>query len=601
MVRPLADDPARFTEDMLTGFVAAYPDHVRPVPGGVVRAAPAPPGKVAVVVGGGSGHYPAFCGIVGPGFADGAVVGNVFTSPSTADVLGVVRGCADEAGAVVLTGNYAGDVMNFSLAETELCSEGIPTRYLVVTDDIASAPPLDAAKRRGIAGDFPVFKIASALAEEGADLDAVAEIAERANAATRTLGVAFDGCTMPGTGEPLFTVGAGTMGLGVGIHGEPGIGDEPMPTASELAQLLVDRLLAETPQGASDRVAGVLNGLGRTKYEELFVLWGRVLPLLEGAGLTVVGPQVGELVTSLDMAGCSLTLTWLDEDLERTWLAPCDTPAFRLAPQSVVSPPGSTGPADVVRPSVPAPVERSLVARGATSEADRAAAPLVVAAFAALESALVGAETELAALDSVAGDGDHGRGMLRGARAALEGARSAADDGAGARGVLDAAGTAWADQAGGTSGVLWGAMLRTVGAELEPPVTLDGLRRAVAAGVAAVARLGKAEPGDKTMLDSALPVVAELERLAAIGASPAEVLERVVTVARAAAQATADLEPRIGRARPLAARSVGTPDPGAVSFALAVATVGEVVAGASGAHGAATPPTPAAHESAGDA
>src|SRR5690606_32458824 len=212
---------------------------------------------------------------------------------------------------------------------------GIPTRYLVVTDDIASAPPERADQRRGIAGDFPVFKIAAALAEEGADLDAVVEIAERANAATRTLGVAFDGCTMPGTGEPLFTVPGGSMGLGVGIHGEPGIGDAPMPTATELAALLVERLLAETPPGASRRVAVVLNGLGRTKYEELFVLWGRVAPLLDAAGLTAVGPQVSELVTSLDMAGCSLTLTWLDEELERLWLAPCDTPAFRLAPQAV--------------------------------------------------------------------------------------------------------------------------------------------------------------------------------------------------------------------------------------------------------------------------
>ena len=307
MVRPLADDPARFAEDMLAGFVAAYPEHVRQVDGGVVRARPTRPGKVAVVVGGGSGHYPAFCGVVGPGFADGAVVGNVFTSPSKSDVLGVVRGCASEAGAVVLTGNYAGDVMNFSLAEAELCAQGIPTRYLVVTDDVASAPPEEAARRRGIAGDFPVFKIAAARAEEGASLEEVVEIAERANAATRTLGVAFDGCTMPGASEPLFTVAPGTMGLGVGIHGEPGIGEAPMPTASELAALLVERLLAETPQGASERVAVVLNGLGRTKYEELFVLWGRVLPLLREAGLPYIvvftNPTTGGVTASYAMLG----------------------------------------------------------------------------------------------------------------------------------------------------------------------------------------------------------------------------------------------------------------------------------------------------------
>jgi len=612
MVRPIADDPARFTEDMLTGFVAANPQYVRAVPGGVVRAASTRPGKVAVVVGGGSGHYPAFCGVVGPGFADGAVVGNVFTSPSTTDVLGVVRGCATDAGAVVLTGNYAGDVMNFTLAETELNASGIPTRYLVVTDDIASAPPEDAARRRGIAGDFPVFKIAAALAEEGAELDAVVEIAERANAATRTLGVAFDGCTMPGTGEPLFTVPGGTMGLGVGIHGEPGIGDALMPTATELATLLVERLLAETPPGASARVAPILNGLGRTKYEELFVLWGRVLPLLEATGLTIVGPQVGELVTSLDMAGCSLTLTWLDDDLERLWLAPCDTPAFRLAPGEVGKGAQSRGAAggasavavgevgtepvaddgipggvddDGAPPAAPARADVSGRTRGsstsaapAASRADLAAAPRVVDALSALDEALRRAETELGDLDAVAGDGDHGRGMVRGVGAALEAARSAVDDGTGARGALDAAGAAWADRAGGTSGVLWGAMLRAVADRLELPVTLDGIAAAFRAGVDTVATLGGAKAGDKTMLDVALPVAAELELAASQGATVSEALDQVDLAARAAAAATADLAPRIGRARPLAARSVGTADPGAVSFALAVTAVGRVLA-----------------------
>lgn len=613
MVRPLADDPARFAEDMLAGFVAAYPEHVRQVDGGVVRARPTRPGKVAVVVGGGSGHYPAFCGVVGPGFADGAVVGNVFTSPSKSDVLGVVRGCASEAGAVVLTGNYAGDVMNFSLAEAELCAQGIPTRYLVVTDDVASAPPEEAERRRGIAGDFPVFKIAAARAEEGASLEEVVEIAERANAATRTLGVAFDGCTMPGASEPLFTVAPGTMGLGVGIHGEPGIGEAPMPTASELAALLVERLLAETPQGASERVAVVLNGLGRTKYEELFVLWGRVLPLLREAGLTVVGPQVGELVTSLDMAGCSLTLTWLDEDLERTWLAPCDTPAFRRAPQRAeqgltddgapgeatraadgaswgdgVSGAASAGGSARTRAAsegMGSPTTSSgevLASSGRPpSREDREAAPVVLAALRALEAALVDAEPELAALDAVAGDGDHGRGMLRGVRAALDAGRAAEASGAGACGILDAAGAAWADRAGGTSGVLWGAMLRAIAAEATPPVDLACLARAVRAGVDAVASLGGARLGDKTMLDVALPVVEEVERSAAAAAvhDPAELCSRVSVLARSAAEATAALTPRIGRARPLAARSVGTPDPGAVSFARAVEVVGGVLAG----------------------
>ena len=205
----LFNDPARFTEDMLVGFLDANSRYVAGVPGGVVRAHQTAPGKVAVVIGGGSGHYPAFCGTVGPGFADGAVVGNIFTSPSAEEAASVARAAHGDAGVLLTTGNYAGDVMNFGLAVTQLRSEGIDAHYFAVTDDIASAPKGEETKRRGIAGDFTVFKCASAAAEDGLDLAGVVRVAEAANAATRTLGVAFDGCTLPGADEPLFTVPEG--------------------------------------------------------------------------------------------------------------------------------------------------------------------------------------------------------------------------------------------------------------------------------------------------------------------------------------------------------------------------------------------------------
>src|SRR5258707_3401835 len=325
----LFNDPAAFAEDMLDGFLDANARYVVGVAGGVVRTATTPPGKVAVVVGGGSGHYPAFCGVVGPGFADGAVVGNIFTSPSAREAASVARAAHGDAGVLLVTGNYAGDVMNFGLAMKQLRSEGVDARYLVVTDDIASAAPEDIGKRRGIAGDFTVFRCASAAAEEGAGIDDVERVARKTNDLTRTLGVAFDGCTLPGADRPLFTVMPGSMDLGLGIHGEPGVSSHTMSTAAELAALLVDGVLAETPSGATDRVAVILNGLGRTKYEELFVVWKTVATRLAAAGLTVVQPEVGELVTSLDMAGCSLTVTWLDDELERLWTSPADTPAYR--------------------------------------------------------------------------------------------------------------------------------------------------------------------------------------------------------------------------------------------------------------------------------
>ncbi len=287
----LHDDPAQFTDDMLTGFLDVHAGRVTGVRGGVVRATTTPPGKVAVVVGGGSGHYPAFCGVVGPGFADGAVVGNIFTSPSADDATSVARAAHSDAGVLLTTGNYAGDVMNFGLAVTQLRSEGIAAEYVAVTDDVASAPVGEESRRRGIAGDFTVFKCASAAAEEGADLAEVVRVAHAANDATRTLGVAFDGCTMPGAKDPLFTVPVGHMGLGLGIHGEPGVSDEPLPTAAELARTLVDGVLAEEPADRTGRIAVILNGLGRTKYEELFVVWGTVSRLLRDRGYTVVDPR----------------------------------------------------------------------------------------------------------------------------------------------------------------------------------------------------------------------------------------------------------------------------------------------------------------------
>ncbi|MBF6175978.1 dihydroxyacetone kinase family protein [Nocardia blacklockiae] len=606
----LYNDPASFTEDMLTGFLDANAEYVIGVPGGVVRATPTRPGKVAVVVGGGSGHYPAFCGVVGPGFADGAVVGNIFTSPSAADAASVARAVDSGAGVLLTTGNYAGDVMNFGLAVEQLAADGIAARYFAVTDDIASAPAGEEDRRRGIAGDFTVFKCASAAAEEGYDLDGVTRVAALANGNTRTLGVAFDGCTLPGAAGPLFTVEKGTMGLGLGIHGEPGVATHELPSAAELARLLVSGVLEDRPAGGGTRIAVILNGLGRTKYEELFVLWGTVAPLLRDAGYTLVQPEVGELVTSLDMAGCSLTVMWLDDELERFWTAPADTPAYRRGVVSGVGQAVSRVSAAAVSPTGSDPasvngargaddhdrVETALragdSARGSAGGHRTAAAPAdgmdvgaansgsaavdaaarecgaaVARVVRAVASEMVAAEEELGRIDAVAGDGDHGRGMVRGTAAARAAADAAVARGAGPGGVLKAAGEAWAAQAGGTSGVLWGAALTALGGRLGDS-GVPGHAEIVAgvrAAYEAVARLGRAQPGDKTMLDALLPFLEAVER--------GETWSAAAEIAESAAQETASLRPRVGRARPLAERSVGSPDAGAISLALCLRTV----------------------------
>ncbi|PZE99936.1 D-erythrulose kinase [Curtobacterium sp. MCLR17_040] len=564
------DDPDEFAEDQLSGWLALYADRVRGVHGGVVTlptegAAP----QVAVVVGGGSGHYPAFCGVVGPGFATGAVVGNVFTSPSTAQVYSVAKAADQGRGVVLSFGNYAGDTMNFGLAAERLRAEGIDTRIVVVTDDVASAD--DETKRRGIAGDFSVFKAMGAAAAEGADLDEVERIGRASNAATRTIGVAFSGCTMPGATEPLFTVPDGHLGLGLGIHGEPGIQDVPLLRATDLASLLAERLLTDRPAAAGSRVAPILNGLGDTKYEELFLLWGRVLPLLQDAGLEVVEPEVGELVTSLDMGGCSLTLQWLDDELERLWRADAYTPAYR----KVAAPVAALVPAD----AVDAAEDEATVVPEAT-DASRQAAQTARAAVEAMDALLREHEETLGRIDAVAGDGDHGRGMVKGIGAARKAVDGLGPE-TGVAFVLGRAGDAWAAFAGGTSGVLWGAALeafgRSLGDDRESYQAADVVD-AAQAFADSIVHLGGASRGDKTLLDALLPFVDELRRAVDTGAPLVAAWETAARVAVEQAEATADLTPKVGRARPLAEKSLGTPDAGATSMGMILTRIGEVLA-----------------------
>lgn len=567
----LYDDPKTFTEDALAGFLDVHGDLVVGVPGGVVRAQETPPGKVAVVVGGGSGHYPAFCGVVGPGFADGAVVGNIFTSPSTDDAYTVGKAAQGGAGLLFSTGNYAGDVMNFDLAQERLVAEGVDTRNVYVTDDLASAPADETHKRRGIAGDFVVFKVAGAAAEAGYDLDGVERVARLANDRTRTMGVGLAGCTMPGESDPLFTVEPGRMGVGLGIHGEPGIADEPLPRAADLANLLVDKVLGEEPPDSTKRVGAILNGLGATKYEELFVVWKTVSQRLRDAGYTIVDPEVGELVTSLDMAGISLTLVHLDEELERFWTAPAHTPAYRKG--------GAAGAPAGTRRSAES-LQGATAALAPGSEASRRAAAASYDALAAMAAAIREAEPELARMDAVAGDGDHGRGMVKGVTHALDAARDPLEAGGGVASVLAAAGDAWAGKAGGTSGVLWGQFLRALGAAIgddAAEVSAATVVHAVRTGAGRMQELGKAQLGDKTMLDALLPFADELEREVKDGVPLARAWTSAAAAASEAAARTADLRPRLGRARPLAEKSVGTPDPGATSLAMCARVVGDVL------------------------
>ncbi len=564
------DDPANFKNQVIDGFAAAYARYVERVPNaaGFVRSSGPTAGKVSLVVGGGSGHYPSYAGIVGQGFADGCVMGDVFTSPSTEQIYRISKAADGGAGVLLSFGNYAGDRLNFAAAQERLIAEGIDTQIVYVTDDIASAKPEEKDLRRGIAGTFAVYKCGGAAADAGKSLSEVARIMQLANDRTYSFGVAFEGCTFPGQKDPLFHVEPGRMEFGLGIHGEPGIKSTDWMPAKDLAKNLVDAILAERPADNSKRAAVILNGLGATKYEELFLLYSHVSVLLEKAGITVVLPEIGELVTSLDMAGCSLSIMWLDPTLEELWSAPADTASFRRGNVAPSSAPHkrfeSTSAAISTEPIV------------ASKESQRAA---VVAReiLVAMEKVLVTNEDYLGKLDAIAGDGDHGVGMVRGIHAAVTAAK---ENTGGAGHVLVAAGSAFGDRAGGTSGILWGIFISAIGNALgnNEKVNAEKVYGALELATETLVNKSKAKLGDKTMLDTLLPFIDALDEELGNEKTLSAAWKHASEVAQKCAESTAALSPKIGRARPLAERSVGTPDPGAISMALIIKVVGDVIA-----------------------
>lgn len=575
----LHNDPAAFADEALEGFAAAHARRVRAVPGGVVRAIGSPRGQVAVVIGGGSGHYPAFSGLVGQGLAHGAAVGNVFASPSAQQIRTVAKAAHRGGGVLLMYGNYAGDVLHFGQAAERLRAEGIDARTVAVTDDISSAGPDEPAKRRGIAGDLPVFKAAAAAAEQGLSLAEVARVAEHANARTRSFGIAFSGCTLPGAGQPLFTVPEGRMAVGLGIHGEPGIDERPVPSADEAAELLVSTLLKELPDGTGElrgrRAAVILNGLGSVKYEELFVVYRRVAHLLAEAGVETVDPEVGELVTSFDMAGVSLTLTWLDDALEALWTAPADTPAYRKGQVTAPAVASSYETYETYESGLDDVYVSETAALPEATDVSRHAAATALDALRVIKDTVEEHADELGRIDAVAGDGDHGIGMRRGSLGAYEAAVKAQESGAGAQSLLTLAGDAWADKAGGTSGALWGVILRSVGTALGDTARPDAaaLANGVREASEGVIALGGAQVGDKTMVDVLVPLAETLGGQVAAGAGLTDAWGAAAAAAERAARDTARLLPRMGRARPHAEKSLGTVDAGAQSLALIVHAV----------------------------
>src|SRR5690625_2176115 len=303
MGKKLINDPKNVVEEMIEGYVKAHPTYIKQLdehPRSLVTAKPIRDGKVGILIGGGSGHEPAFMGYVGSGMADGVAVGNVFASPPPAPILEVTKAIDRGAGVVYLYGNYAGDVMNFGMAADLADMEGIDVEMVLASDDVASAPKEEKEKRRGIAGEFFVYKVAGAAADYGYKLEEVAKIARKTNDHTRTMGVGLSSCSLPQTGEPSFEIGDDEMEIGLGHHGEPGIRKGPIDTADNVADQLLEEIFADMPLDEGDNVAVLVNGLGSTTRLELYIVFRRVEEVLRERGISIYRSYVGDYITSLE-------------------------------------------------------------------------------------------------------------------------------------------------------------------------------------------------------------------------------------------------------------------------------------------------------------
>lgn len=331
-MKKILNNPTDYVDEMLEGMVAAHPEYyAQPVSRVIARAGGATRGKVGIVTGGGSGHLPIFTGYVGKGLLDACAIGNVFASPSAEHMAEAIRAADGGAGVLRLYGNYGGDVMNFDMAgEMVEMENDIRTTTVVLADDVVSAPKEEAAKRRGVAGMVYAFKIAGAHAETGADLDEVTRVAQKAADACRSIGMALTPCTIPQAGKPTFEIGENEMEMGMGIHGEPGIWRAAIRPADAIADEMIERLLADQPLGRGDRISILVNSLGATPAEELYILYRHAKKLLDNAGVEIVMPLVGRYATSMEMTGATITIIKLDDELERLLKAPAECAFWRV-------------------------------------------------------------------------------------------------------------------------------------------------------------------------------------------------------------------------------------------------------------------------------
>jgi len=548
IMKKFVNSPADVVEEMLQGLVVLHPGLAR-LAGhkALIRADAglAREQQVAVLSGGGSGHEPAHAGYIGAGMLSAAVAGEVFTSPSSDTVFAAIKAVAGKHGAILVVKNYTGDRLNFGMAAEMARAEGIPVATVIVDDDAALKGTAQGAGARGLAGTVFIHKLIGAAAAEGKSLTELAAIGKAAVESLATMGVSFSAGTSPAVGKPSFELGEQEMELGLGIHGEPGVKRMPLQPANELTATLLTAILEHAKFGGENRVAVMINNLGATTEMELAIVARSALTFLASKGLTVERIYAGTFLSSLDMAGISISLLGLTDDWLRWLDAATTAPAW---PNALKQPPG--------KPAVESAIEVSATLP-AGGDAQTEAGERTRRAIAAACRALIAAEAELTELDRITGDGDLGASMTRGAKAVEAEISSYPLDDISA--TLMALGHTLRRELGGSSGPLYGVLFLRCATVVDRAPGQAQWADALDQGCRAISELGGAKLGDRTMLDALDPFVKTLRQGTMLTA--VEAAERGV-------EATRHMKPRLGRSSYLGDRVLGHPDPGAKAVSI---------------------------------
>ncbi len=577
-MKKIINDPLTIVREMCAGIVEAHPALEMDVKYKVIRKKELNKGKVTLISGGGSGHEPAHAGFVGKGMLDAAVCGDVFASPSQIQVYKAIQQTASDAGTLLIIKNYSGDIMNFRNAAFLAQEDGINVDYVKVDDDIAVKDSLYTVGRRGVAGTVFVHKIAGAAAEAGKSLPEVKAAAEKAANHVKSIGFAFTSCTVPAKGAPTFELGENEMEYGVGIHGEPGIRREAVASASELASRMVESLSQELGLQGKERVAVLVNGFGATPLMELYLFNHAVTKELAKKGVTIARVFVGNYMTSIDMAGASLSILKLDEELESYLNAPSDAPAFPVSGPAAASEALDielAAQAGEVHYGVETPADYAVLGEALTLK------NVMYMVDVMCESAIRN-EVPFCELDSHAGDGDFGMSIAKGFRQLKAEWKSIVSaENLDIAGFLNACSLVIMEHCGGASGPIWGSAFRAAARSVRGKETLSvsdfaELMQAAVSGIQATGErsFGRgAVVGDKTLIDALVPCADAWTENAKKGISWKDGFAAGAEAAMAGAKSTEKIAARMGRAGTVGERSIGWADAGAYGLAVIFADV----------------------------